>query len=182
MRRKLALGLQQIAEVVQRAVEMMTAEVAPDTGLLAAASGETAERIGLDSGLYPQLVPLYAAATAAGAAIQVGGWAERGGVVCRQRRSSPGEAHPACPQLHMRHMTLVPRLSYICPLPTRLWLQESHRLLEFAPLQFDMYRRQRRFPTHAFSLLTTVVRSTLTQAMMIGEQRSAAQRSAAQHS
>jgi hypothetical protein len=119
VRRKLALGLQQIAEVVQRAVEMMTAEVAPDTGLLAAASGETAERIGLDSGLYPQLVPLYAAATAAGAAIQVGGWAERGGVVCRQRRS-PGEAHPACPQLHMRHMTLVPRLSYICPLPTRL--------------------------------------------------------------
>ena len=80
----------------------------------------------------------------------------------------------------MRHMTLVPRLSYICPLPTRLWLQESHRLLEFAPLQFDMYRRQRRFPTHAFSLLTTVVRSTLTQAMMIGEQRSAAQHSTAQ--
>ena len=79
MRRKLALGLQQTAEVVQRAVELMTGEVAPDTGLLAAASGETAERIGLDSGLYPQLMPLYAAATDAGADIQVGG----GGVAGR---------------------------------------------------------------------------------------------------
>ena len=95
MRRKLALGLQQIAEVVQRAVEMMTAEVAPDTGLLAAATGETAEWIGLDSGLYPQLVPLYAAATAAGAAIQVGGWVGgRAGGPCAKRGTGSGRHIP----------------------------------------------------------------------------------------
>ena len=79
-------------------------------------------------------------------------------------------------------MIWLPRLSCNCTLSTQLWLQESHRLLAFAPLQFDVYRRQRRFPTHAFSLLTTVVRSTLTQAMMIGGQHCATRHSTAKHS
>lgn len=73
VRRRLAAGLTRSCEVLRRCLEIATGEVAPDTGLLAAASGETSQRIGLDSGLYPQLAPLYAAATAAGQAIQVGG-------------------------------------------------------------------------------------------------------------
>ncbi|PSC68341.1 Photosystem I reaction center subunit chloroplastic [Micractinium conductrix] len=70
VRRQLAGGLGATAEVLNRALDLMTGEVAPDSGLLAAASGETAERIGLDSGLWPQLQPLYAAVERAGQAIQ----------------------------------------------------------------------------------------------------------------
>jgi len=72
VRRRLAAGLQHTCEALRRCVEISTGEVAPDSGLLAAASGETSERIGLDSGLFPALVPLYAAAGAGGQAYQVG--------------------------------------------------------------------------------------------------------------
>lgn len=71
VRRRLAAGLQHTCEVLQRCLEISTGEVAPDTGLLAAVTGETHERIGLDSGLYASLQPLYAAATAGGRTIQV---------------------------------------------------------------------------------------------------------------
>lgn len=72
MRRRLAAGLELTSDALMQLVELVTGEVSPDSGLLAAASGETAERIGLDSGLYPHLQALYASATAAGQAIQVG--------------------------------------------------------------------------------------------------------------
>jgi hypothetical protein len=70
VRRRLAAGLQHTCEVLQRCLEISTGEVAPDTGLLVAVTGETAERIGIDSGLYAALQPLYAAATAGGRTIQ----------------------------------------------------------------------------------------------------------------
>lgn len=74
VRRRLAAGLQHTCEVLQRCLDISTGEVAPDTGLLAAVTGETAERIGIDSGLYAALQPLYAAATAGGRTIQVCSW------------------------------------------------------------------------------------------------------------
>ncbi|KAL4422137.1 hypothetical protein ABPG77_006826 [Micractinium sp. CCAP 211/92] len=93
VRRRLAAGLELTSDALRQLVELVTGDVSPDSGLLAAASGETAQRIGLDSGLYPQLQKLYASATAAGQAIQV-----------------------------------------------------AYSHLDSAPLQLDVYRRQRRFP------------------------------------
>lgn len=90
VRRRLAAGLLHSAQVARCALEVMTGEVAPDTGLLAAASGETAERIGLDSGLYPQLAPLYASVISASLSLQVGrrlpaAWRLQRRYACRQR-------------------------------------------------------------------------------------------------
>lgn len=70
VRRRLAAGLQHTCEVLQRCLDISSGEVAPDTGLLAVVTGETAERIGIDSGLYAPLQPLYTAATAGGLSIQ----------------------------------------------------------------------------------------------------------------
>lgn len=72
VRRRLAAGLQHTCRVLRLSLELQAGEASPDTGLLLAASGETSERIGLDSGLYPLLLPLYAKAGTAGQTIQVG--------------------------------------------------------------------------------------------------------------
>lgn len=71
MRRRVAAALTQSCEALRICLDVSAGEVDPSTGLLAAASGETAIKIGLDSGLYPALQPLYAVATAAGRSIQV---------------------------------------------------------------------------------------------------------------
>lgn len=103
MRRRLAAGLQHTAEVLRRCLVISTGEVAPDTGLLAAASGETSERIGLDSGLYSELVPLYAAGSAAGATIQVGWCASR------QAAARGGQLAMLCSEPHCwRHHLAMP--------------------------------------------------------------------------
>lgn len=73
VRRRLAAGLEHTCATLRQALDIMTGEVDPSTGLLAAASGETAERIGLDSGLYPALAPMYVSVGVAGQTIQVGG-------------------------------------------------------------------------------------------------------------
>lgn len=73
MRRRVAAALTQSCQVLRLCLDISSGEVDPSTGLLAAATGETSTRIGLDGGLYAALQPLYAAATAAGRAIQVRG-------------------------------------------------------------------------------------------------------------
>lgn len=70
VRRRLAAGLERSCEVLRRTLDLASGAVDPVTGLLSAASGETAERIGLDSGLHPHLAPTYAVVEAAGQALQ----------------------------------------------------------------------------------------------------------------
>ncbi|KAL4458444.1 hypothetical protein ABPG75_013309 [Micractinium tetrahymenae] len=114
VRRRLAAGLELTADALRQLVELIAGDVSSDSGLLAAASGETAERIGLDSGLYPHLQALYGSATAAGQAIQA-----------------------------------------------------AYSHLGSAPLQLDVYRRQRRFPLKPWQLLTTLTRSLLNTVMLM---------------
>lgn len=56
--------------MVVGAICLMTGPV-QESGLLAAATGENSERIGIDSGLFQAMTPLYDDATSAGIAIQV---------------------------------------------------------------------------------------------------------------
>lgn len=70
VRRRLAAGLERSCDILRRTLDLASGDVDPATGLLTAASGETAERIGLDSGLHPQLMPTYAVVEAAGQALQ----------------------------------------------------------------------------------------------------------------
>lgn len=74
VRRRLAAALHHTSEVARRTLDLASGEVDPGTGLLAAATGETSERIGLDAGLYPALQPLYDAVMAASLACGVS-WA-----------------------------------------------------------------------------------------------------------
>jgi hypothetical protein len=85
VRRRVAKGLEHAARVARRTLDLMSGEVAPDTGLLAAACGETHERIGLDSGLETMLTPLYEDVTEASLAFAV-----RIGRCCRHGWGSAG--------------------------------------------------------------------------------------------
>ena len=177
VRRRLAAGLQHACEVLHRCLEISSGEVAPDTGLLLAVTGETGERIGIDSGLYAALQPLYVAATAGGQTIQV----TPGQAFCAQARGelvgrtawqppartaaggATGEASRCSPAARAA------RRPSPHPTPPLCSAQEAYRHLGFAHLHLDVYRRQRRLPHRPWFLMITMARGLLNAAMMCGE-------------
>ena len=72
VRLRLAAALKSTADVAQRALDIMTGEVAPDTGLLAAASGQASSQFdGIDTGLAPGIATVHSSVQAAELALHV---------------------------------------------------------------------------------------------------------------
>ena len=153
VRLRLAAALKSTADVAQRALDIMTGEVAPDTGLLAAASGVVSEIVGVDSGLLPQVKLLHNSYQAAEQSVQV-----------------KNVQFSATPQfLLLRRKQLVSSfLCYRMSMHRFFRLQAALKYLYFAAMQPQMYRRQRWLPIHAFKMVTYMSRALMNAVMMLG--------------
>ena len=156
VRLRLAAALKSTADVAQRALDIMTGEVAPDTGLLAAASGVTSDIVGVDSGLLPQVEVLHNSCQAAEQSVQV---------KTVQCSASATLLPPAC--WPSAGKILCPLSSARCSHNVSL-VQAALKYLYFAEKQPQMYRRQRWLPIHAYKLVTYMSRALLNALMMLG--------------
>lgn len=115
VRGALAAALRELGRAMAAGLDLMTGELDAETGLLAACSGDTSARVGIDGGLWDAgLETLYTDVYAAGTSIAT------------------------------------------------VWKWEAA-----ARLEFDLYRRQHRFPARAFDVLALTARSMLSSFMMV---------------